>query len=318
MSSRCARRPNWSPAAPTSPSRLGRARLERGAEEEALAAVAGHEGDFAAEGIAARIGSPGRARRRGLRRPRPRRARGGARRACWASWQRAEGEIAISCAGRSSASSARATRPTPAPASTAASWPPRSAEPPRDLISRPSAKGRGAAGSSRRNGEAGTRGARRDGRRLLAEVSGAEDGELIVFHHGTPGTRRIFEGQLRACAERGLRHVCYSRPGYEGSERDVGRNFADCASDVAAVVDALGVERFHVIGYSGGGPHALACAALLGERVLSTTTFGGVAPHDAAGIDWMEGAGQENLQEFAAQKAGEVELELFLREATPR
>jgi pimeloyl-ACP methyl ester carboxylesterase len=152
-----------------------------------------------------------------------------------------------------------------------------------------------------------------DGRRLLAEVSGPEDGALVVFHHGTPSTRRVFAGQLRDCAERGLRHVCYSRPAYEGSERVVGRSFADCAADVAAVADALGVEAFHNVGYSGGGPHALACAALLPDRVLSTTTFGSVAPHDAEGLDWMEGAGEENLEEFAAAEAGDEELQRFLR-----
>jgi len=134
-----------------------------------------------------------------------------------------------------------------------------------------------------------------DGRRVLAEVAGPEDGGLVVFHHGTPSTRHAFAGQLRECAERGLRHVCYSRPGYEGSERVVGRSFADCAADVAAVADALGAEAFHNVGYSGGGPHALACAALLPGRVLSTTTFGSVAPHDAEGLDWMAGAGEEKI-----------------------
>jgi pimeloyl-ACP methyl ester carboxylesterase len=154
-----------------------------------------------------------------------------------------------------------------------------------------------------------------DGRRLLAEVAGPEDGTLVFFHHGTPSTRGVFAGQLRECAERGMRQVCYSRPAYEGSERLAGRSFADCAADVAAVADALGAAAFHNVGYSGGGPHALACAALLPSRVLSTTTFGSVAPHDAEGLDWMEGAGEENLEEFAAVEAGEEELERFLRGA---
>lgn len=154
-----------------------------------------------------------------------------------------------------------------------------------------------------------------DGRRLLVEVAGPEDGALVLFHHGTPGTRHVWDGQLRACAERGLRHACYSRPAYEGSDREQGRSFADCAADAAAVANALGADAFHNVGYSGGGPHALACAALLAGRVLSTTTFGGVAPYDAPGLDWMEGAGEENLEEFAAQQAGDAELERFLREA---
>ena len=153
-----------------------------------------------------------------------------------------------------------------------------------------------------------------DGRRLRAQVAGPEGGALVLFHHGTPGPREVYAGQLRECAERGLRHVCYSRPGYHGSERQPGRTIADCAADAAAVADALGAEAFHNVGYSGGGPHALACAALLGERVLSTTTFGSVGPPYGEGLDWMAGAGEENLEEFAALEAGEVALETFLRE----
>jgi pimeloyl-ACP methyl ester carboxylesterase len=154
-----------------------------------------------------------------------------------------------------------------------------------------------------------------DGRLLRAQVAGPEDGALVLFHHGTPGPREIYAGQLRECAARGLRHVCYSRPGYHGSARHAGRTIADCAADTAAVADALGAERFHNVGYSGGGPHALACAALLGERVLSTTTFGAVGPPYGEGLDWMAGAGEENLEEFAAMEAGDVALEVFLRES---
>lgn len=154
-----------------------------------------------------------------------------------------------------------------------------------------------------------------DGRTLSAQVAGPEGGDLVLFHHGTPGPREIFAAQLRGCADRGLRHVCYRRPGYHGSDRHPGRTIADCAADAAAVADALGAEAFHNIGYSGGGPHALAVAALLPGRVLSTTTFGAVGPPYGEGLDWMDGAGAENLEEFAALEAGEAELEAFLREA---
>jgi pimeloyl-ACP methyl ester carboxylesterase len=116
-------------------------------------------------------------------------------------------------------------------------------------------------------------------------------------------------------AERGLRHVAYSRPGYGGSDRLPGRSVADCAADVEAIADELGVERFYTVGWSGGGPHALACAALLPARTRAAATLAGVAPRAAAGLDWLEGMGPENVEEFGAADAGAAQLEEFLREA---
>lgn len=151
-----------------------------------------------------------------------------------------------------------------------------------------------------------------DGRKLAVEIAGPEDGEVVLFHTGTPSAGSLFEPLLEAGAERGLRHVSYSRPGYGDSDRQPGRTIADCARDVAAIADALGVERFYTTGHSGGGPHALACAALLPDRVNSAATTAGVAPFDAEGLDWLAGMGQENLDEFAAQQAGDSELQAFL------
>lgn len=151
-----------------------------------------------------------------------------------------------------------------------------------------------------------------DGRRLAVEVAGPQDGDVVVFHTGTPSAGSLFAPLLEAGAERGLRHVSYSRPGYGDSDRQPGRTIADCAHDVAAIADALGVERFYTTGHSGGGPHALACAALLPDRVNSAATTAGVAPFDAEGLDWLAGMGQENLDEFAAQQAGDSELQAFL------
>ena len=113
-------------------------------------------------------------------------------------------------------------------------------------------------------------------------------------------------------AERGIRHVVYLRPGYAGSERCEGRVVADCAADVAAVADALGVERFYTAGRSGGGPHALATAALLPGRVIAAATIAGCAPRSAEGLDWLDGMGKENVDEIAAADAGEKELLAFL------
>ncbi len=146
------------------------------------------------------------------------------------------------------------------------------------------------------------------GGRILVEIAGPEDGALVIHHNGTPGGRRLYDGHLRAGVERGLRHACYSRPGYEGSERRPGRIFADCAEESAAVADALGADRFYVFGVSGGGPPALACAALLPERVLSAAVFAGFVPQDAEGVVWQEGMVPANIREYAALEAGDEPL----------
>ena len=99
-------------------------------------------------------------------------------------------------------------------------------------------------------------------------------------------------------AERGWRLVGYSRPGYGESSRQPGRTVADAAADVATILDALGHDRFVVLGWSGGGPHALACAALLPDRCAAAATLAGVAPYDGEGLDWTAGMGAENVEEF--------------------
>jgi pimeloyl-ACP methyl ester carboxylesterase len=151
-----------------------------------------------------------------------------------------------------------------------------------------------------------------DGRRLLAQVAGPADGALILFHAGTPGSRHLYDRHIEEGAARGLRHVCYSRPGCEGSDRHPGRSYASCAADSAAIADALGAETFHVVGQSGGGGHALACAALLADRVLSVAAIAGVAPRRAMGFDWFADAGRSNREEFAAVETGEEALERFI------
>ncbi len=156
------------------------------------------------------------------------------------------------------------------------------------------------------------------GRKLEVELAGPTDGRVLVFHNGTPTAGRLFARHVEAGAERGLRHVTYSRPGYARSERHAGRTIADGAEDVRAIIDALGAERVFVVGASGGGPHALACAALLGERVVATATFGGVAPWGAEGLDWLAGMGAENQEEFAAALAGEAELRAYLEREGPQ
>jgi pimeloyl-ACP methyl ester carboxylesterase len=156
-----------------------------------------------------------------------------------------------------------------------------------------------------------------DGRRLEVQLAGPQDGQALIFHVGTPSAGRLFGPMVEAGSSRGVRHITYSRPGYGGSERHAGRTVADCAADVAAIADELGIDRFLTAGWSGGGPHALACAALLGERVGAAASMAGIAPFYAEGLQWLDGMGQENLDEFGAVAAGEAELVTYLQEAAP-
>ncbi len=156
-----------------------------------------------------------------------------------------------------------------------------------------------------------------DGRVLEVELAGPLDGVPLVWHHGTPGAAGIFEALVDVGAERNVRHITYSRPGYGHSMRDEGRSVASCAADVVAIADTLGYERFHSVGGSGGGPHSIACAALLPERVISAAATASLAPADAEGLDWTAGMGSENLEEVAAARAGDREFEEYLHRVTP-
>ena len=157
-----------------------------------------------------------------------------------------------------------------------------------------------------------------DGRALEVVVAGPEDGTLVLMHHGTPGSAHaIWPAHVENATARGLRLAAYSRPGSGTSDRDPGRSVASCAADATAIADELGAERFFTAGGSGGGPHALACAALLSDRVLAAATIAGVAPIDAEGLDWLEGMGEENHEEFAAARSGPEALEAFISRWAP-
>ncbi|MGI8446514.1 MAG: alpha/beta fold hydrolase [Streptosporangiaceae bacterium] len=137
-----------------------------------------------------------------------------------------------------------------------------------------------------------------DGRQLEVLAAGPEDGLPLIFHNGTPGGLVAFPAMAAAAAERGLRTVMYARPGYGGSTGQPGRRIADAAADITAVLAEVGAQQFVTVGWSGGGPHALACAALLPGRCLAAASLAGVAPARAAGLDWTAGMGPENVTEF--------------------
>lgn len=151
-----------------------------------------------------------------------------------------------------------------------------------------------------------------DGRRLTVRTAGPDDADALLFHHGTPGCARPPDPWLAACAARGLRWLAVSRPGYDGSDRLAGRDVAAVASDVQLVLDEMGVESVLVAGWSGGGPHALATAAVLPQRVRAVAVVAGVGPWDAPDLDAVDGMGAENVAEFAAAVAGERQLRPLL------
>ena len=152
------------------------------------------------------------------------------------------------------------------------------------------------------------------GRALGVSDEGDPNGVPVLVHHGTPGSSLPYAPYVEVAREQGIRVITYDRPGYGDSDRHVGRVVADCIADVHAIADALGLERFASWGISGGGPHVLACAALCDERLFAVASLAAVAPYDADGLDWLEGMGQGNIDEFGAVLAGPVELQAFLVE----
>ncbi|MCM4080157.1 alpha/beta fold hydrolase [Paractinoplanes hotanensis] len=150
------------------------------------------------------------------------------------------------------------------------------------------------------------------GRRLRYEVSGARDGVPVFLLHGTPGSRIGPKPRAGVLYRLGVRLISYDRPGYGGSDRHRGRTVADCAADVAAIAGDLGLDTFTVVGRSGGGPHALATAALLPDRVTRAAVLVSLAPHDAE-IDWFGGMMPSNVEEFGAASQDEPRLVESLR-----
>jgi pimeloyl-ACP methyl ester carboxylesterase len=154
-----------------------------------------------------------------------------------------------------------------------------------------------------------------DGRRVDFVVEGPAGAPLLVVHHGTPGAAVLAPTLSAAARARGLRVLCYSRPGYGGSDAAPGRLVAGAGPDVAALLRHLGVDTFVCAGWSGGGPHALAAAATAGPglRCRAVAVLAGLAPHDADGLDWTAGMGAENLAEFGLATEGFAALDAGLR-----
>jgi len=153
-----------------------------------------------------------------------------------------------------------------------------------------------------------------DGRTLHVYDTGVDvaNGRLAVFwHHGTPNIGAPPEPLFAAAEELGIRWVSYDRPGYGGSTPYPGRDLASAAIDVSTIVDALGIDRFALMGHSGGGPHALACGALLKERVLGVVSVAGMAPFEAEGLDWFAGMAASCVASLRAATEGRAAKERY-------
>ena len=137
----------------------------------------------------------------------------------------------------------------------------------------------------------------RDGRALAVEDCGDPAGRPVLVHMGTPNSRHLYGRNVRDAAERGLRLIGYDRPGYGESSPQPGRTVADCAGDVRAICAELGIDRLATWGISGGGPHVLACAALLPDLVTAVASLASPAPYGAEGLDFFAGMGQVNIDD---------------------
>jgi pimeloyl-ACP methyl ester carboxylesterase len=145
-----------------------------------------------------------------------------------------------------------------------------------------------------------------DGRTLAVEDAGDPGGRPVMVHVGTPGSRHLHGRTVADAAARGLRLISYDRPGYGDSTPQPGRTMADCASDARIICAALGIERLAMWGLSGGGPHLLACAALLPGLVTAAASLSSLAPYDAEGLDWLAGFSPDAVDEARLTRTDET------------
>jgi pimeloyl-ACP methyl ester carboxylesterase len=136
------------------------------------------------------------------------------------------------------------------------------------------------------------------GHPLAVDITGLPGGVPVFLMHGTPGSRSGPRPRDIVLYRLGVQLVSYDRPGYGQSARQEGRTIASAAQDVERIADHFGFSRFCVVGRSGGGPHALACAALLPDRVIKAAALVSLAPANAAGLDWFEGMADSNVEEY--------------------
>ena len=155
------------------------------------------------------------------------------------------------------------------------------------------------------------------GREIRVMVSGQPNGVPVLVHHGTPGSTLLYPPWVEDAQRRGIRLISYERPGYGGSTSHPGRSVASAAEDVATIAKQLGLDRLSVWGGSGGGPHALACAALLPELIVAAAAYASPAPYPADGLDWFAGMAEDNIEEFRTALDGRGPLEQSVEAQAP-
>lgn len=155
-----------------------------------------------------------------------------------------------------------------------------------------------------------------DGRALRVYDTGGSDadgGPVLLWFHGTPQTGEPLPPLLTELARRGIRCVSYDRPGYRGTPARPKTSVAPAVADAEAVADGLGLGVFATMGLSSGGAYALACAALLPDRVTAAVTVASPAPIDAAGLDWFAGMGPAATARMGSGVHGREAVENHLR-----
>ena len=134
-----------------------------------------------------------------------------------------------------------------------------------------------------------------DGRSIEYIDNGVSSKSALILHHGTPTSMTVWGTWLAAAAEKGIRAIACTRPGYAGSDRKVGHRIIDSNDDLQEILNQLDIENFVSIGWSGGGPYALASGLL--KKCTGVQLIASVSPYDADDFDWFQDQTPEMIEE---------------------